>query len=87
MRTLYATLTVVSQLTLGVVGILQADAWTDTTNRYLSGQLEPRLQELGTNKQTGVFTPMWRKTQEEGVKRHCRNVLLARGVADTSKCR
>lgn len=77
-------------LTLGVVGILQADllSGASVTDRYISGALEPRLQELGTNPQTGVFTPQWRKTQEEGVKRHCRFTLLARGVLDTSaKCK
>lgn len=88
MQKLLASLALASSLTFGVVGVLQADAWTNATDRYMSGQLESRLQELGTNKQTGVFTPQWRLTIEEGVKRHCRFTLAARGTVDPSgKCK
>lgn len=88
MKTLSTILLTGSMLT--VMGIAQADVLTgrSITDAYVSGQLEDRLQELGTNKQTGVFEPIWRKRQEDGVKRHCRFTLLYRGVTDASgKCK
>lgn len=61
--------------------VLQADALTNTTDRYLDGSLEPRLEELGTEKTTGIKKPQWRLTVEDGVRRHCAATLRARGVS------
>lgn len=86
MKTLSTILLTGSMLT--VMGIAQADVLTgrSITDAYVSGQLEDRLQELGTNKQTGVFEPLWRKRQEDGVRLHCTRTLLARGAKSAEKC-
>ncbi len=91
MRKLYASLVLASSMTLGVLGLTQveqADMLTgvSVTDRYVSGQLEPRLDEIGTNKQTGAKMPQWRLTVENGVKRLCRNVNVVRGTS-TAKCK
>lgn len=59
--------------------IVQEDAKTDTTNRYLSGALDPRLTELGTDKVSGFFSAEKEAIQEHGVQRHCYHTLLATG--------
>lgn len=74
---------------LTVLGIAQADMLTGRSiaDAYVSGQLEDRLQELGTNKQTKEFTPLWRATQEDGIRLHCNRVFAARGDKDAGvKC-
>lgn len=73
-------------LTLGLVTIVQADALTNTTDRFLSGQLDTRIEELGTNKQTAEKMPIWKQTQLNGIIRHCTRTLQARGVTETSSC-
>lgn len=88
MKRFLASITLASSLTLGVIGILQADVLSgqSVTDRYLSGQLDTRLTELGTNLQTGDFFPTWKKTQETGVRLHCVRTLIARGVKNTAQC-
>lgn len=87
MKHLIASILITGSM-LGVIGIIEADVLTgkSVTDAYLSGQLEDRLQELGTNKQTGVFEPLWRKRQEDGVRLHCTRTLLARGAKSAEKC-
>ena len=88
MNKIITSLTLASSLTFGVMGIIQADVLPgqSVTDRFLSGALDARLTELGTNKQTGEFFPQWKKTQVEGVRRHCTFTLVARGVKDTKAC-
>lgn len=65
--------------------VVTADSWTSTTERYITGQLESRLIELGTNKQSGDYNAQWRAMQEYGVRKHCARTLHAQGKADP-KC-
>lgn len=75
-------------VTLGVIGILQADVLSgqSVTDRFLSGALDTRMTELGTNLQTKEFMPQWYKTQIDGIRRHCAFTLVTRGVKDTKSC-
>lgn len=85
MKTLLSTLAV----TMTVIGIAQADMLSgqSVTDRFLSGALDTRLEELGTNLQTGEKMPQWKMTQLAGVKLHCVRTLVWRGVKDTSICK
>lgn len=75
-------------ITLSVFAIAQADMLTgqSVTDRYITGKLDTRIEELGTNKASGEKMPQWKQTIKDGVARHCRFTLVARGVKDTSSC-
>jgi len=66
--------------------IITVDSWTNTTDRYISGQLESRLQELGTNAQSGIFNQIVRDRLEAGIQLHCARTLDARKAPANEKC-
>lgn len=90
MRIAYASLAVATALSpvLGfAMPIPTADTLTgrSVTDAYISGALDSRLTELGTQFQTKEFMPLWFQTQERGLKTHCRRVLTHRGTFN-GKC-
>lgn len=77
-----------ASVALGLFGILRADMLTgqSVTDRYISGALDERLEELGTDKITDTKVPEWKQIQEGGVQMHCARTLVARGVPYNPKC-
>ena len=71
MKNLISVLLTGSMLT--VMGIAQADMLTgrSITDAYVSGQLDKRIEELGTNLQTQEKMPLWKSRQNKGLFRHC----------------
>jgi hypothetical protein len=72
--------------TFAFASILQADALTNTTDRYISGALDQRLIELGKDKSNGATVISWKEAYLSGVQRHCRFTLAARHAGDVSAC-
>jgi hypothetical protein len=48
---------------------------------YISGELDPRIEELGTDAQTGEKKPEKKQTQNGGLKRHCRFLMDSRATS------
>ena len=89
MRKLFASAAIAaSLLPMGAyaMNIQDVDAWTDTTNRIISGQLKDRVIELYTVKGTGLRQPSWVKVISQGLNKHCVKTLEARGVGDKAAC-
>jgi len=88
MKTFLSRLSIASVLTVAspafAADILTADSWTKTTNRYLSGAFESRLDEVATNPMTAILDEFRRMTLEGGVKLHC--ALNGRQIAANEKC-
>lgn len=55
------------------------------TDDFVTGKLDTRLNDLGTNYQTKVFQPIWYKTQLDGIRLHCARTLHSRKVF-SEKC-
>jgi len=88
MKKLLATVGIVSALvpSLGFAFDLDAyEAQTQVVARYTSGQLDARLIELGSNKQTGEFMPVTARTHKDGVIRYCAFYLKVLGQ-NADKC-
>ena len=88
MKKLLATVGIVSTLipSLGFAYDLnEYEAETQVAARYTTGQLDARLVELGSNKQTGEFVPVTAKTHKDGVIRYCTFYYKAKGQS-TEKC-
>lgn len=62
--------------------VIDADVLTGRSiaDDYVAGKLDARLIDLGTNKSNGVYTPAWRKQQEDGVRLHCSRTYQAKGI-------
>ena len=61
------------------------EAETKVAARMVSGALDQRLIDLGSNLQTKEFFPIWGRTLKDGVAAYCR--FYMKSVAkDTSKC-
>lgn len=61
------------------------EASTQTAANYVSGKLDARLIELGSNKETKEFMPIWGRTQKDGVTRYC-SFYMKSMTGDGSKC-
>lgn len=88
MKTAMKNILAAATVTLGLFGILRADMLTgqSVTDRYIAGELDARLEELGTDKITEEKKPEWKLIQEGGVKIHCARTLVARGSGYNPKC-
>jgi hypothetical protein len=67
--------------------IAEADTLTgvSVTDSFVSGKLDTRLNDLGTNLQTKEFQPIWFKTQLEGIRLHCSRTMHSRKTF-SAKC-
>jgi hypothetical protein len=67
--------------------IKEADTLTGTsvTDRFISGKLDSRLDELGIDKANNQKMPVWFWTQKDGIRLHCSRVLQSRGTFN-AKC-
>lgn len=58
--------------------IERMDSLTNTTDRFIAGELDARLEELGTDKLTGEKVPLWKQVYIASTKLHCARTLDAR---------